>query len=264
VRLVHWNAAEAKKKVDHLRTIGYVVEYNGFTSSLLRERENPPNAIIIDLSRLPSQGRDVAMALRSNKSTLTIPLVFVDGDPEKLERIKAQIPDALYTTWDQIAESLEHASTHPPEESPRVRSRLEGYAGAPLHQKLGIRSGFIVSLVGAPPGFRQVLGELPENVLLRDGVRDQSNLTLWFVKSRRELEDRLQRMRIFSKNTGLWIIWPKQTSKLQTDLGQPIVREAGIAAGMVDFKICSIDATWSGLRFTLREKPTLPEQARRR
>ena len=135
---------------------------------------------------------------------------------------------------------------------------------APLHQELGIKSGYTVSLVGAPPGFRQTLGELPENVVLRDGVRSQSNLTLWFVRSRTELEERLQHMKVFSKNAGLWIIWPKQTSKLQTDLGQPVVREAGIAAGMVDFKICSIDTTWSGLRFTLRGKPALPKPARQR
>src|SRR3989442_716940 len=93
-----------------------------------------------------------------------------------------------------------------------------------------------------------------ENVVLRDGVRAQSDLTLWFAKSRRELEERLQHMRPLSKKAGLWILWPKQTSKLQTDLGQPLVREAGLAAGMVDFKICSIDKNWSGLRFTLREK----------
>jgi len=264
VRLIHWNEVEAKQKVDLLRSAGYLVKYDKFTPDLLREREDSPNAIIIDLSRLPSQGRDAAMALRSYKSTRTIPLIFVDGKPEKVERIRTQIPDAIYAGWDRIVERLTDVITHPSQRVPRPRSRLEGYAGTPLPQKLGIKPGYTVSLVGAPPGFRQVLGELPEDVVLRDGVRDQSNLTLWFVKSRRELEERLQRMKIFSKNAGLWIIWPKQTSKLQTDLGQPIVREAGIAAGMVDFKICSIDATWSGLRFTLREKPTLPEQARQR
>ena len=142
----------------------------------------------------------------------------------------------------------------PREEPPRALSKLEKYAGAPLSMKLGIKPGYTVSLVGAPPEFRETLGELPENVVLRDGVRGQANLTLWFAKSRRELEERLQHMRVFSKNAGLWILWPKQTSKLQTDLGQPLVREAGLAAGMVDFKICSIDETWSGLRFTLRKK----------
>jgi hypothetical protein len=246
---------EAKQKVDLLRSAGYLVKYDKFTPDLLLEREDPPNAIIIDLSRLPSQGRDAAMAVRSYKPTRTIPLIFVDGKPEKAEKIRAQIPDATYAGWDRIVKILGDAIMHSPQEVPQGRSRLEGYAGTPLPQKLGIKPGYTVSLVGAPPGFRHTLGELPENVLLRDGVRGQSDLTLWFTKSRRELEERLQHMKVFSKNAGLWIIWPKQTSGLQTDLGQPLVREAGLAAGMVDFKICSIDTTWSGLRFTLREKP---------
>jgi hypothetical protein len=254
VRLIHWNAAEAREKADHLRSAGYAVEYDKFTPSMLREREHPPNFIVIDLSRLPSQGRDVAMALRSSRSTRTTPLVFVEGEPEKVERIKTQIPDAHYTNWNQVIERLEDVLKHPPEEPPQARSRLEGYAGALLPKKLGIKPGFTVSLVGAPPEFRQTLGELPEKVLLRDGVRGKANLTLWFAKSRRDLEERMHHMRQFSKNAGLWIIWPKQTSKLQTDLGQPIVREAGLAAGMVDFKICSIDKTWSGLRFSLKGK----------
>jgi hypothetical protein len=250
VRLIHWNAAEAREKADHLRSAGYAVEYEKFTPNMLRERENPPNVVVIDLSRLPSQGRDVAMALRSR----TTPLVFVEGEPEKVERIKTQIPDAHYTNWDQIIERLQGAIKYPPEELPKARSRLEGYAGVLLPKTLGIKPGYTVSLVGAPPEFRETLGELPENVVLRDGVRSQSNLTLWFAKSRRELEERMHHMRQFSKNAGLWIIWPKQTSKLQTDLGQPLVREAGLAAGMVDFKICSIDKTWSGLRFSLKGK----------
>jgi hypothetical protein len=254
VRLIHWNAAEAKEKADRLRSAGYMVNYDKFIPGFLRERENPPNAIIIDLSRLPSQGGDVGMAFRSYKSTQAIPLVFVGGEPEKVERVRAQFPDALYTDWDRIVGKLKDAISHPPEEPPRSRSPLEGYADAPLSKKLGIKPGYTVSLVGAPFGFRQTLGELPENVVLRDGLRGQSNLTLWFAKSRRELEERLQHMRLFSKNAGLWIIWPKQNSKLRTDLGQPVVREAGLAAGMVDFKICSLDETWSGLRFTLKEK----------
>jgi hypothetical protein len=240
VRLIHWNAGEAQEKADRLGATGYIVDYDKFTPSLLRERGSPPNAIIIDLSRLPSQGRDVGMAFRSYKSTQAIPLVFVDGEPEKVERVKAQIPDALYTNWDRIVEKLEDAIKRPPEEPPKARSRLEGYAGAPLSKKPGIKPGYTVSLIGAPFGFRQTFGELPENVVLRDGARVQSNLTLWFAKSRRELEERLHHMRFFSKNAGLWIIWPKQTSKLRTDLGQPIVREAALAAGMVDLVLSTL------------------------
>jgi hypothetical protein len=194
------------------------------------------------------------MALRSYKSTRLISSVLVDGEPEKGERVKAQMSDAIYTNCDRIVARLEDLIRQTPQKVLQARLRLEGYAGVPLAKKLGIRRGYTVSLVGAPEGFRETMGELPENVVLRDGVRVESDLTLWFAKSRRELEERLQHMRPLSKKAGLWILWPKQTSKLQTDLGQPLVREAGLAAGMVDFKISSIDKNWSGLRFTLREK----------
>jgi CheY-like chemotaxis protein len=254
VRLIHWDPAEARQRADQLREAGYRVECDTFTPKFLHERENPPNAIIIDLSWLPSQGRDVGMALRSSKLTRTIPLIFVGGKPEKVERIRGQMPDAFYSDWDRITEGLQHVIGGPPEEPPRTRSRLEGYADAPLQKKLGIKPGITISLVGAPREFQEILGDLPKDVVLRDGLRSGSNLTLWFAKSRRELEERVQRMKPFSKNAGLWILWPKRASGVQSDLGQPIVREAGLAAGMVDFKICSIDKTWSGLRFTLREK----------
>ena len=97
-RLIHWNTGEAKERARRLRISGYVVDYREFSPNLLRESENPPNIIIIiiDLSRLPSQGRDVAIVLRSYKSTDRYPLVFVDGDPGNLERVKARIPDAVY------------------------------------------------------------------------------------------------------------------------------------------------------------------------
>ena len=51
---------------------------------------------------------------------------------------------------------------------------------------------------------------------------------------------------------GLWIAWPKRTSGIETDLGDGVVRELGLAAGLVDNKVCAIDATWSGLRFVYR------------
>jgi hypothetical protein len=52
----------------------------------------------------------------------------------------------------------------------------------------------------------------------------------------------------------LWICWPKKSSGTVTDVTQNVVRALGLDAGLVDFKICSIDATWSGLCFTKRKK----------
>jgi hypothetical protein len=51
---------------------------------------------------------------------------------------------------------------------------------------------------------------------------------------------------------ALWLAWPKRASGVVTDIGENDVREAGLAAGLVDNKIAAIDETWSGLRFVRR------------
>jgi len=51
----------------------------------------------------------------------------------------------------------------------------------------------------------------------------------------------------------MWIVWPKQGSPLASGVTQQAVRDAGLAAGLVDYKICAIDPTWSGLKFTRRK-----------
>ena len=78
-------------------------------------------------------------------------------------------------------------------------------------------------------------------------------LIIWFVKSKRELIQRIERMAAACANAAIWIAWPKKSSGKTTDLTQAIVRESGLASGLVDYKICSIDETWSGLKFTKRK-----------
>jgi hypothetical protein len=50
---------------------------------------------------------------------------------------------------------------------------------------------------------------------------------------------------------GLWIVWPK-SSGVETDLDGNAVRDFGLTAGLVDYKIAAIDAVWSGLCFARR------------
>ncbi len=64
-------------------------------------------------------------------------------------------------------------------------------------------------------------------------------------------------MTLLGENGGLWILWPKKSSGVTSDLSQTVVREVAMAAGLVDFKVCSVDETWSGLRFT-RKKTLAP------
>ncbi len=257
VRLIHWNAAEAEECIQIIADLGYEVVYEVFDANELRKlRETPPNAIVMDLSRLPSQGRDLGINLRKHKTTRYIPLLFVGGDQENVGRVKEILPDAFYTTWDQIGGTLKQAISKPLEDPVIPGSIFEAYSGKQLPKKLGIKPDSVVALVGAPENIDDILGELPEGVTLRRRDRGRRELTLWFPKSRADLEHRLERMSTFAEGGGLWIIWPKKSSGMASDLSQTIVRKSGLDAGLVDFKICSIDKTWSGLRFTQRKDKT--------
>ena len=255
IRLIHWHAATAEERGELLRSEGFEVVDNPLTPAGLRDlRKDPPDAIVIDLSRAPSQGRDMALGLRKHGATRNAPLVFVGGDPEKVSRIKDLLPDATYTTWIGIKAALVDAIAHPPEEPVVPQSAFAAYAGTPLPKKLGIRAGSVVGLLNAPDDFEATLGELPAGVVLRQDSPDPHGVNLWFVWSRKELESRIEEMGAYAAGGGLWIAWPKKASGVVSDLSQAIVRKTGLDSGLVDFKICSIDATWSGLRFSLRKK----------
>lgn len=183
VRLYHWNAEEARERAAQLKAAGYAVEHKlPLEPGDLRElREKPPDAVVIDLTRLPSHGRDVALVLREQKSTRHIPLVFVGGAPEKVERVRHSLPDAAFTDWDRFRNALKQAIAHPPANPVVPKSRLDGYSGTPLPKKLGIKPDFRVALVGAPADFRKTLGEVPAGVkFLKSGAAD---LTLWFLRA---------------------------------------------------------------------------------
>jgi CheY-like chemotaxis protein len=254
IRLIHWNADEARERAERLRSTGYRVDHGVLDAAGLRGlRADPPDAVVIDLSRVPSQGRDVALGIRKYKATRHVPLVFVAGDAEKVERIKALLPDAVYTTWSAVHSSLQHAISHPPANPIVPESTMAGYAGAPLPKKLGIKAGEVVGLVDAPDYFERTLDDLPDGVVVRRDQKERSQITLWFVRSRQDLEAGIEGMVPAAVNGGLWIVWPKKASGTPSDLSQGVVREVGLGTGLVDFKVCAIDQTWSGLRFTVRK-----------
>lgn len=255
IKLVHWNEAEAAQRHRLLEAAGFTVNCDPLAGLdfLKAWREDPPAAVVIDLSRIPSRGREIGMAIRHSKATRFIPLVFLGGDPQKVKRIQELLPDAVYSDWDAIPGSLKEAIAHPPPAPAAPKSLFDAYAGQTLPKKLGIRPGMAVLLVRAPQNFTQLLGELPENVIVNEGEQLPGELILWFMRSLQELE---RDFTVISQRRDfrfVWIAWPKKTSGVQTDLNQQLVRETGLRSGLVDFKICSIDQTWSGLCFTRRK-----------
>lgn len=254
IRFIHWKPSEAEERVNTLEAAGYEIEFETYSNQvMLADREIPPDAIVIDLNRIPSQGRDLGIAYRTYKGTRLCPIIFVGGDPKKVEGIRAILPDAQYSTWMNIHKAIEVAISNPTLDPIVPSSRMQGYVGTPLPKKLGIKEGAIVALIGAPEGFENTLGELPSGVRLRKSARGKSDLTLWFTTSKKELDMRIKKMGMRAGNGGLWIIWPKKTSGISSNLTQNVVRQTGLDSGLVDFKIASIDDTWSGLRFTIRK-----------
>lgn len=253
VVLVHGNPADAPARVERLRAAGHDAELAPLdgAAALRFLQAHPPDACVIDLARRPALGRDLALALRSTKATRQVALVFVvEGEPESLGRLRALPPDATYTTWRAICGALRRA--HAPARPVVPASRLAGYSDTPLPRKLGIKAGMTVGLIDAPEGFEAALGALPEDTRLVHAPRGRCDLLVWFATSRAEVERRVAGMRERFGDGGLWIAWRKQGAAGAGDLTQADVRRIGLANGLVDYKICAIDATWSGLKFARR------------
>jgi CheY-like chemotaxis protein len=257
ILLVHWKPEEAGPHAAALRKAGHEVRVlrPGGISELRALAVSPPDAIVIDLGRLPAQGRVVATALRQQRATREVPLVFVEGDPEKTARVKALLPDASYTTWRGLVGALRKAMTVRPKARLVVPGTMAAYSGTPLPKKLGIKPGSAVALLGAPEGFeKKTLGPVPEATVVRRDTRLAFNVGLLFVRSKADLARRFtSAAKAIGEPGALWIIWPKKPSGLQTDLDGNAVRAFGLARGLVDYKIAAIDATWSGLCFARRK-----------
>ncbi|GAA2868893.1 DUF3052 family protein [Streptosporangium fragile] len=122
------------------------------------------------------------------------------------------------------------------------------YSGTPLPRKLGIKPGHRVLLTGSPGGF-----ELRGVDHHRRPGPEPYDVIVLFCPDQAALHDRFPGAKArLAKNGGLWVCWPKRASRVPTDLGDGVVREYGLARGLVDNKVASIDAVWSGLRFVYR------------
>jgi hypothetical protein len=127
-----------------------------------------------------------------------------------------------------------------------------GYSGTPLPRKLGIRAGSRVLLDSVPPEF--ALDPLPEGVAVHTRPRGEPyDVIVAFCADRRRATERLSSLAARMTRAGaLWLCWPKRTSGVATDLTENVVRDIGLAGGLVDVKVAAVDAVWSGLKFVVR------------
>lgn len=259
--LIHWNAEEAREKAARLRRGGHVVAVHSDTTDaapLRKARGHPPDALVIDLARLPSHGRGVAAWFLEGKKTRGVPIVFIEGDREKTARVREVLPDAVFTTWPRVLPAIRRAIAHPPD-APVVPRPASGYSGTPLPKKLGIRAGSKVALLNAPEGFEATLGTLPEGAAAVAG--GPADVVLLFVQAPPELSGGFpEATRALADGGKLWIVWPKKKPGASGGFGGHEIRAFALAAGWVDWKICAVDEVWSGLCFARRGGA--PEAAR--
>ena len=131
---------------------------------------------------------------------------------------------------------------------------MAGYSGTPLIKKLGIKSGFNVAFLNLPSNFSGKF-DLPPDVTLDPAGAEPLDFAMLFVKHEKDLQKHFQKYAAKLKPTGmLWVSWPKKSSGVQTDLLFTNVQAIGLAAGLVDVKVCAIDDVWSGLKFVFRLK----------
>jgi len=254
LHFVSWDKKNVDSRMSALQDEGMkaifgVPEDRSFFHSVEAES---PDAIVIDLARSPSQGRDIAINFRSRKSTRAIPILFVGGG-ESTVAIKALLPDAVFSSWETFGKDIQEACANPLANPVVPGSIFAAYSAVPLTKKLGIKSGTSVLAIHPPVEFEKLLGKLPEGVKLCKDDSLHCDILLWFLHSRAELNNEIALMAARPDFKSLWMIWPKKTSQRTSDLTQKIIRGTGLSHSLVDYKICSLDDTWTGLCFAKRK-----------
>lgn len=129
--------------------------------------------------------------------------------------------------------------------------------GAQLARKLGIGADDEVAVIGAPGWFEDTLAAIPDIASLHTDLADNAryDVIIMFITERAELEAELSRLRArMAPACGLWIAWPQRTARVPTDVTDDVVREVALPTGLVDSKMCAIDATWTALRLVIRRE----------
>lgn len=131
-----------------------------------------------------------------------------------------------------------------------------GYSGTPLIKKLGIKPGYSVLVKHEPIAYWDWISPLPEDLsVVERSKKGGVDFIHLFVIQRKVFErDFLTLKKQLKKSGMLWVSWPKKSSKVASDLDEGIIRNYGLAKGLVDVKVCAVDEVWSGLKFMYRIK----------
>ncbi len=131
--------------------------------------------------------------------------------------------------------------------------KTEGYSGTPLAKKLGFAAGLRVHVSGAPEGYFDLVGETP-GLIWRRTPAAQLDIAHVFFRERAKLEKALPGfMKAIAPDGAIWVSWPKRASGVKTTITEDGIREIALPLGLVDVKVCAVDAVWSGLKLVIRK-----------
>lgn len=128
-----------------------------------------------------------------------------------------------------------------------------GYSGTPLAKKLGIKEGFKIKIVAAPEYYFSLFETFPDSVEILDDCNNTSkDLIHFFTKEAIDLHEQLPLLQNeIVSNGSIWVSWPKKASKIATDITEDVIRSLALSIGLVDVKVCAVDAVWSGLKLVI-------------
>jgi hypothetical protein len=201
---------------------------------------------------MPSHGREAGIFLRGSKSTRHIPILFVGGAPDKVEAVRKVLPDAIYASPETLIRNIARAK--PPAAPVVPPQMMDRYGGRTAAQKLGIKEGASIGVVDPPRDYASAVGALPRGAVFHEQPRQPCSVTLWFVEDPESFHAALRRMRAIAECTKLWVLWPKKTARPNSGLDENLIRNAAMAVGLVDYKVCAVDKTWSALAFAARKE----------
>jgi len=130
----------------------------------------------------------------------------------------------------------------------------EGYSGTPLAQKLGLKPGIRCWFHNMPDSVRDEIDPDALAVVEQLSASDGLQCAHLFVTERERLERELAAVQPLMQSNGfIWVSWPKKAANMETDVTEDVVREIALPRGLVDIKVCAVDATWSGLKLVVRK-----------
>ena len=132
---------------------------------------------------------------------------------------------------------------------------LVGYSGKSLIAKLGLKEGAKAIVVAPPTNYAELTDNAaitPKKTAPTTGSFDFIHL---FVRTTADLDRDLPKLEPRLADGGMiWVSWPKKSSKLFVDLTEDGIRKICLPMGLVDVKVCAVDADWSGLKLYRRKR----------